>query len=101
MPNMSNINANIKMVREQLSGLVGCTIVQVDASSATETGTDAVWPVILVKDVNDNLFQLEIACDPEGNGPGHIFLGLINGKNFDDYTPISNKKSWELLWDGV
>jgi len=101
MSSMSNIDVNIQMVKDQLSGLVGCTIVQVDASSATETGTDAVWPVILVKDANDNLFQLEIACDAEGNGPGHIFLGLISGQNFDDYTPISNKKSWELLWSGL
>jgi hypothetical protein len=101
MSRMSDIDANIQIVREQLSGLVGCTIVQVDASAATETGSDSVWPVILVKDAKDNLFQLEIACDSEGNGPGHIFLGLISGKNFDDYTPISNQKSWEMLWDGV
>lgn len=76
-----------------LSGLVGCEIMKVDA--VTELGQ--VWPVIIAINEKDQIFQLEIACDAEGNGPGHVMLGLLSGETYDDYTPIVNKDSWRLV----
>jgi hypothetical protein len=28
-------------------------------------------------------------------------LGVLKGENFDDYSMISDKKSWEMLWNGI
>lgn len=78
---------------DQLSGLIGCVIVQIE--KATVDGQD--WPIIIAKNVDDQIFQLEISSDEEGNGPGHIFLGLLSGETFDDYTAIVNKSSWDLV----
>lgn len=78
---------------DQLSGLIGCVIVQIE-----EYNNDGQnWPIIIVKNADNQIFQMEISCDAEGNGPGHIFLGLLSGENFDDYTAISNKDSWALI----
>jgi len=98
MSNMSNIDASKQWTKDLLSGLVGATVIQIDGS-ADEEGD--VWPILVFQDKHGNVIQAEISSDAEGNGPGHIFLGALKGENFDDYSMISDKKSWEMLWSGI
>jgi CYTH domain-containing protein len=98
MSMMSSIDTEKQWIKDLLSGLVGATVVQIDAAT-NEDGE--VWPILVFQDKNDNIIQAEISMDAEGNGPGHIFLGALKGENFDEYSMISDKKSWEMLWSGI
>jgi len=87
-----------KKITDTLSGLIGGTIVQVEAA---EDELGALWPVIIIQDVQDNIIQIEASRDTEGNGPGHIFVGLLSGDNFDEYYRIASRESWEALRSGL
>lgn len=95
---MSSIDTEKQWVKDTLSGLIGATVIQVDASTDEEGD---VWPILVFQDKHGNVIQSEISRDAEGNGPGHIFLGVLKGENFDEYSAISDKKSWEMLWSGI
>lgn len=92
------MNEEATYLKDYLSGLVGGTIVQVEAA---DDGDGGIWPVLIVQDKEGNIIQLEASQDAEGNGPGHIFIGLLKGENYDEYYRISDKKSWEMLWAGI
>jgi len=95
---MTTKNEYQEYLRGHLSGLVGATVVQVEAADDGEGGF---WPVIIVQDKNGNVIQLEASADEEGNGPGHIFIGALKGEDFEDYHRMSGEKSWEMLWAGI
>lgn len=80
-------------MKEKISGLIGCVIVQVEQANIDGES----WPILLVKNSDDQIFQMEISSDPEGNGPGHIFLGLLSGENYDTYTEIVDENGWKAV----
>lgn len=57
--------------------LVGMTVLGLVDSSDGLSGADAdVWPALLVShpEAPEHEFELEVAKDLEGNGPGHLFF---------------------------
>lgn len=95
---MSRDKEHQEYLKGHLSGLVGGTILQVEAADDGEGGY---WPVLVIQDKNGNVIQIEASADEEGNGPGHIFIGVLKGEDFEDYHRMSGEKSWELLWSGI
>lgn len=85
--------SNRDQVIEKLRGLIGSTIVHIDA---VESDGQA-WPVFVVENMRSQTFQLEIASDAEGNGPGHVFVGMLHGDDLDDCLEINDESSWELV----
>ena len=56
--------------------LEATAVIEVDENNG---GYGEVFPVLLVKGTNGRTYQVEILCDPEGNGPGHPDIHEING----------------------
>lgn len=54
---------------EQLRGL---TIVGVDLVEYDDDGL--LWPTLIAANKAGDLFRVEVSADPEGNGPGHLFI---------------------------
>lgn len=57
---------------EQLRGL---TVVAVDLVDYEDDGR--LWPTLILEDGRRNAIRVEVSCDPEGNGPGHLFIQAI------------------------
>lgn len=82
-----------EQIIEKLRGLIGSTIVHVDAVESY----GQVWPVFVVENMRNQTFQLEISCDSEGNGPGHVFIGMLHGDDLEDCLEIDDESSWEAV----
>jgi hypothetical protein len=63
-------------IGSDLSFLVGATIVVAEAVVQNDDNSEVVevWPVLQVRTTDGRTFQIEVSCDPEGNGPGHLFI---------------------------
>ncbi|HUW00784.1 MAG TPA: hypothetical protein VMW08_00395 [Acidimicrobiales bacterium] len=62
--------------RERMARLVGATITVADvALDDSDPSWPELWPILKVTLTDGTEVQLEISRDPEGNGPGHIFIG--------------------------
>lgn len=61
-------------ITEYLTTLVGCTVVHVQAFTETDAVFTEVWPVLVLEKPDGTLLQVEVSRDPEGNGPGHLFI---------------------------
>ena len=66
---------DMKWMNEYYSQLIGYEIIgfQIDGE-----GIDA-WPVLVVKKEEETL-QLIVSRDPEGNGPGFVFIENEDGQ---------------------
>ena len=56
--------------KEHLDVLNGATIIEATALD----DTDGIFQVLLVRTRDDTILQIEVYCDPEGNGPGHLHI---------------------------
>lgn len=63
-----------KYVQDYLAPLVGGTIIAYGAVVEDDLGWPEVWPVLRVKLKNGKTVELVVSQDPEGNGPGHLFV---------------------------
>lgn len=61
-------------ITEYLTDLVGCKVVHVQAFTDTDMGWPEVWPILVLQKPDGTLLQVEVSRDPEGNGPGHLFI---------------------------
>lgn len=68
-----NLEAYKEGLQKYLSQLIGGTIL--DCQTIVDDGD--VWPVIIVADKDQNLHQVEIYSDSEGNHPGSLFIGDV------------------------
>ncbi len=55
--------------------LVGCKIVAYTESIDDE----GVWPTFTLEYPDHTTFKVEVSRDPEGNGPGFLFIGPQEG----------------------
>jgi hypothetical protein len=68
-----NIDAYKQGLQKYLDQLIGGTIL--DCQTIIDDGD--VWPVLIVIDREQNIHQVEIYSDGEGNGPGSLFIGDV------------------------
>lgn len=80
-----------KYWNEMLSHIKNMTVIE--AVGATDDEGN-VWPVIVLADSANNVFQLEISSDEEGNGPGHIYFSKLFGENFENSKDIRKPSDW-------
>jgi len=52
--------------------LIGWKIVQAECVDCD--GDEILWPVLILKNDEGKWMRVEVSCDPEGNGPGHLFI---------------------------
>jgi hypothetical protein len=71
-----HIDKEIAYVKAYLDELVGAKVVNVAAvkDDSDDWGWPEVWPVLVFEKPDGTLLQVEVSCDPEGNGPGHLFV---------------------------
>lgn len=69
------LDREVTFVTESLSTLKGATVVEVAALRDDSNGWPEVWPVLILQTPDGTLLQVEVSRDPEGNGPGHLFIG--------------------------
>lgn len=69
------LDKEVGFVESYLSELMGATVVNVAALTDDSEGWTEVWPVLLLQKPDGTLLQVEVSRDPEGNGPGHLFIG--------------------------
>lgn len=50
-------------------------IVAVDLVDYDDDGK--LWPTLIIEDSQGNAARVEVSADPEGNGPGHLFIQFI------------------------
>lgn len=55
--------------------LRGSKIVAVDLVDYEDNGM--LWPTLIIEDSRGNAARVEVSADPEGNGPGHLFIQFI------------------------
>ncbi len=71
---MDTKTAEAKFIKNQLSVLIGGTITQVETQIDESEGWPEVWPFFIVKTADGKYLQVQVSRDPEGNGPGHLFI---------------------------
>lgn len=72
--NTELIDREVNYITNYLDELVGATVVHAAAFVDTEEGWPEVWPVLVLRKPDGTLLQVEVSRDPEGNGPGHLFI---------------------------
>lgn len=69
------IALEMEFITKEFAPLIGGTIVAVGgAPSVDDWGRAEVWPVLIVTQPDGTTIQVEVSADPEGNGPGFLFL---------------------------
>lgn len=61
-------------ITDLLTPLLGATVVDVFGLDHLDFGVTEVWPVLVLRQPDGTDVIVEVACDPEGNGPGHLFI---------------------------
>ena len=69
-----------EFIKRELAPLIGGTITAVDAIPSDNWGFAEVWPVLIVTKPDGTSYQVEVSEDPEGNGPGFLFIAPLSGK---------------------
>lgn len=70
-------------ITDYLTTLVDAKVVRIAA--VTDDSDDwmlpDVWPVLVFEKPDGTLLQVDVSRDPEGNGPGHLFITDITDKS--------------------
>jgi hypothetical protein len=74
MTSAAEIKSEKQALEEYLSILKGATIIEICAVADDDFGFTHYWPVFWIKTKDGKELQIEVSCDPEGNGPGHLFM---------------------------
>lgn len=73
----SRADSEKKYVEGYLEPLVGGSITAIGAIVEDDFGFPEVWQVLRVKLADGKVVDLVVSRDPEGNGPGHLFIEEI------------------------
>lgn len=55
--------------------LIGWKIVHAECVDYEDDGRH--WPTLILENDQRQAIRVEVSCDPEGNGPGHLFIQHI------------------------
>lgn len=59
----------------ELSRLLGYTVKEVQTSlEHPPENSEDIWPVLIFERDGSPEIRVEVSCDPEGNGPGWLFI---------------------------
>lgn len=59
---------------DALAGLEGGVILDAAPELDHSYGTWEVWPCLRVRTTGGDIVHVTVSQDPEGNGPGHLFI---------------------------
>lgn len=76
MPGEAIRDKEIAYITEEISKLKGATVVAV-AAVADDESYGEVWPILQLRTPTGEILQVEVSADPEGNGPGFLFIDPI------------------------
>lgn len=63
-----------EFIRKEFAPLVGATIVAIEGVPSDDSQFVEVWPVLVVRKADGTMTDVVVSCDPEGNGPGFLFI---------------------------